>query len=268
MLTAKRAFGLNARSAPLLPKVPELAPLYDWGAAPRVGQVIMIAGRPGSQKSGFALFWVRQMGLPTLYMSGDMTPFEATSRLVGMETRLELEEIEERIDGAGLGSHEAALDDVQISFSFGSPITYHAIEAELEGWVELHNAYPPVIVIDNLMDIEGCEAEYAMQTEAMQILTELARTTGSTVMVLHHASDKTDKVSGMPPARREIKNGLAEKPQLTLGVAFDPDLSELRVAVLKQRSGRADPSGLDHIRLRAYPEVTRFAPLYSGTKIN
>ena len=102
MLTAKRAFGLNARSAPLLPKVPELAPLYDWGAAPRVGQVIMIAGRPGSQKSGFALFWVRQMGLPTLYMSGDMTPFEATSRLVGMETRLELEEIEERIDGAGL----------------------------------------------------------------------------------------------------------------------------------------------------------------------
>lgn len=266
MLTAARSFQQNARSAPPLPLVPELQPLYDWGCTPRRGQVIMVAGRSGSQKSGFVLFWVRQMNVPTLYMSGDMTAFEASSRLVGMETWETLATIEEGIEGPDAGRYVKALEDIPITFSFGSPITFPSLEAELEAQMELHNCYPEVVVIDNLMDLDGCENSYEAQMEAMQLLTSFSRETGSTFIILHHATDKDPTATstpGHPPSREKIKNGLSEKPQLTLSVALESECndSELRIAVVKQRNGRSDPGASDYVRLRAYPEITRFAPM-------
>ena len=264
MLTAARSFRLNARSAPPLPQVPELRPLYDWGCTPRQGQVIMVAGRSGSQKSGFVLFWVRQMNLPTLYMSGDMTAFEASSRLVGMETREELHVIEAGLEGPDRARYEQVLEGIPITFSFGQPITFPGLEAELEAQMELHNRYPSIVVIDNLMDVDGCENDYTAQMEAMQLLTAFARETGCTFIVIHHATDKSpDAVAtpGHPPSRDRIKNGLSEKPQLTLSVALEPEYNEFRIAVVKQRTGRSDPSASDYVRLQAFPAITRFAPM-------
>ena len=260
MLSAARAFKLSARSAPLLPKVPELAPLYGWGVAPRQGQLIMVAGRPGSYKTGFTLFWVRQMGLPTLYFSGDMTAFEMTVRLVGMEKCLPTEEIEAALD-ADQGAFDGVLDDVKINFNFGSPITFRALEAEFDAWMERRNSCPPVVVLDNVMDFEDAEVGYDVQSEVVQRLSELAHNTGSTVIVLHHATDKSSDPVGHPPPRSQIKNGLAEKPRLSLTVALEPELRELRVACVKQNGGRSDPGATNFIRLRAFPEITRFCPL-------
>ncbi len=270
MLTARRAFALNVKSSPPLPSVPELAPLWNWGIKPRRGQVIMVAGRSGSQKSGFVLFWVAQMGLPTLYFSGDMTPFEATSRLASMVTAEPPEEIESKMLGPDREHYLRSLEDIKIRFSFGQPITFSGIEAELDAYVEVHNAYPEVIVVDNLMDMEGCDSEYQAQQSAMQDLTALARDTGATVIVTHHATDKSTEAQfnpGRPASRREIKNGLSEKPQLTLSVALSPEKDlhgnvyyNFLVACVKQRSGRQDPTAFDTVTLRAYPEITRFGP--------
>lgn len=270
MLTARRAFALNLESSPPLPQVPELRPLYKWGIIPRRGQLIMVAGRSGSQKSGFVLFWTARMGLPTLYCSGDMSPFEATSRLVSLQTGESSDVIEAKMLGGDKERYLRSLDDVNVQFSFGQPIRFSGIEAELDAYVEVHNAYPEVIVVDNLMDIEGCESEYVAQQAAMQDLAGLSRDTGSTVIVTHHATDKSREAEnhpGLPAARREIKNGLSEKPQLTLSVALAPGLDragkivyDFRVACVKQRSGRSDPTAMDYVSLRAFPELTRFGP--------
>ena len=255
---------MTAASAPPLPQPDELQDLWDWGITPRQGQLIMIAGRSGSQKSGFALFYATKMGLPTLYMSGDMTPFEATSRLACMETGDETEDVEKWWDHPVEGArYRDALDKSNIKFSFGQPITWANINAEIEAWVELYNEYPPVIVIDNLMDVEGCEDEdNATQRSAMQNFSALCRETGSTIFVIHHATDKSDRADmlpGKPPSKREVKNGVSEKPQLMLTVALDPVSKELRVACVKQRMGRSDPAAEDYVRLQAYPEQTRFS---------
>lgn len=270
MLTARSAFRQSVQSAPILPLPEDLQALWEWGIKPRRGQLIMVAGRSGSQKSGFVLYWTRKMGLPTLYMSGDMSPFEATSRLVEMDTGHTEEEIEQWWDDPIYGAqYQDILADMNIRFSFGQPITWASIEAEMQAWVELHNEFPPVLVIDNLMDIEGCEDEdNATQRMAMQTLAGLARETGSTIIVIHHATDKSEKADltpGKPPSRREIKNGVSEKPQLMLTVALEPESLEFRVACVKQRSGKSDPSASDYIRLRAYPEQTRFGPLHRLT---
>jgi hypothetical protein len=223
----------------------------------------MVAGRSGSQKSGFALFWVDEMNLDTLYFSADMSAFTASSRLASKRTGYTTEEIEAAVAHGGEDRDEVldALADSKITFSFGSPITWRQVDEELDAYVELRNKFPEVIVFDNLMDFEGAEADYTAQMGVMQSVTELARDTGATVIVMHHASDKswdarTDPWS--PPSRDQVKGGLSEKPELSISVALDPNSLNFNVAVIKQRMGPQDPTAKRWTTLRCEPSLTRF----------
>jgi hypothetical protein len=92
-------------------------------------------------------------------------------------------------------------------------------------------------------------------------VTELARDTGATVIIMHHASDKSwDARSDpwSPPSRDQVKGGLSEKPELSLSVALDPNSLLFNVAVIKQRSGRQDPTAKRWVTLRCEPSLTRF----------
>lgn len=228
----------------------------------------MIAGRSGTQKSGFALWWTVQMNLPTLYFSADMSAFTAATRVAGMRTGYNTGAVESLMREHGEERQRilASLQDIKLQFAFGK-ITWPGVDAELEAYVELHNRFPEVIVVDNLMDIEGCATDYQPQMEAMDELTTLARATGATVIVLHHASDKTWEAKSdpwNPPSRDQIKNGLAEKPELCLGVALNPHTFDYRIAVLKQRMGPQDPTGQTCALLRCEPELTRFRHIASA----
>lgn len=267
MLNAARSLSLHAESGRELPRVAAFKALYDLGCRPRHGEIIMVAGRSGTQKSGFALFWVAEMNLPTLYFSADMSAFTASSRLASMKTGDTTEEVEAGMAHGGTERQRYldALDDLNITFSFGSPVSWRGIDEEMEAYVELHNQYPEVIVVDNLMDFEGGESDYTEQMAIFQGLTELARSTGATVIVLHHASDKGWAATSdpwSPPSRDQIKNGLSEKPELTLSVALDPSTLDYRVAVLKQRMGPCDPTANKYALMKCDPAHTRFRTYY------
>ncbi|GGK13352.1 hypothetical protein GCM10010124_02390 [Pilimelia terevasa] len=223
----------------------------------------MVAGRSGTQKSGFALFWVAQMNLPTLYFSADMSPFTASARLASMLTDSTTEQVEAGMVAGGASSARFldALAASRITFSFGAPITWRAVDEELEAYVELWDRYPAVIVFDNLMDFDGAESDYVQQMAVMSGVSELARATGATVIILHHASDKTWEAKSdpwAPPSRDQVKGGLSEKPELSLSVALDPTCMEYRVAVIKQRMGPSDPTARRYAVMWCEPERTRF----------
>lgn len=225
----------------------------------------MVAGRSGTQKSGFALWYTAMMNCKTLYFSADMSAFTASSRLACTMTGDSTEVVEASMAAGGPVRQQYldALKPLNFTFSFGSPITWRQVDEELEAYVELWDEYPEVIVFDNLMDFDGAEADYTEQMSVMSAITELARYSGATCIVLHHASDKTWQATSnpwKPPARSEIKNGMAEKPELTLGVALDPTSFEYNIAVLKQRMGPSNPSGERYATLRCRPEITRFEP--------
>jgi hypothetical protein len=245
-----------------MPRIPELRDLYAKGVKPRHGEVIMIAGRSGSQKSGLALWLTAQWNLPTLYFSADMSPFTASARLASMATGLTTEQVEIAMLGGGAGRRECldALADSNIRFAFGS-LSWQAVDEELEAYVEVYDAYPGVVVFDNLMDFEGAEADYTVQMAVMSNATALARETGATTILLHHASDKSWDAKSAPfepPSRQEVKGGLSEKPELSLTVALDPDNLDYRIACVKQRMGPSDPTAKKYSTLRCQPELTRF----------
>jgi hypothetical protein len=223
----------------------------------------MIAGRSGTQKSGFALWWVGQMNLPTLYFSADMSAFTASSRLASMVTGDTTEVVETGMAAGGeyRDRYLDALASSNITFSFGSPISWRSVDEELESYVELWDRYPEVIVFDNLMDFDGAESDYTEQMAVMSNATELARATGATTILLHHASDKSWEAKAdpwAPPSRDQVKGGLSEKPELSLSVALDPTSLEYRVACIKQRMGPCDPTARNYAVLKCEPEKTRF----------
>ena len=259
MLNVFQALQKSAKSAPEMPRIPELEDLYRIGCIPRRGEVIMIAGRPGSQKSGFALWLVTKWGLPTLYLAADMTLNEVSVRLACSQMGLTTSEVHERLRGPSRGRKQVAdaLASMPIQVA-NDAITWERLDTEIQAYVELWDRYPEIIVVDNLMDVEEGASDYHAQMEIMQQLVAVARFTGATVLVLHHATDKTDGYSTDPPMRKDIKNGMAEKPQMILGVSLDNYTLDFQVAVLKQRMGPQDPFAKLKVYMTAQPEVTRF----------
>lgn len=263
MLNAARALSLNSDSGRKLPEIDALYGLYQYGLTLRHGQVVMVAGRSGSQKSGFALWLADELGLDTLYFSADMSAFTASSRLASKRTGLTTEQVETTLEGGGGPRDEVfeALEDVNITFSFGNPISWSQVDEEMDAYVELHNKFPEVVVFDNLMDFDGAESDYTVQMSVMQNVTSLARDTGATVIIMHHASDKSwdaEKAPYAPPSRKEVKGGLSEKPEVTLAVALDANTLDFNVAVTKQRMGPQDPTAKRWITLQCEPALTRF----------
>jgi KaiC/GvpD/RAD55 family RecA-like ATPase len=269
MLTPLRSLSLNFEAGKALPHIPALERLYRRGLELRHGQVVMIAGRSGSQKSGFALWLVDQLDLPTLYFSADMSAFTASARVASTRTGLTTEQVEQAMSPMGDPDYRRqiheSLKQSKIKFSFGSPITLRQVDEEIEAYVEYENNYPQIIVFDNLMDFQGAENDYAAQMEVMSMVTELSRITGAMVVILHHASDKTWSATSAPwnpPSRDQIKNGLSEKPEVTLSCALDPHTRDFRIAILKQRMGWCDPTANVFDIFEAEPELTRFHEPY------
>lgn len=264
MFTPGRALLQNAESGKELPRIPGFEAIYQLGVRPRHGEVIMIVGRSGSQKSGMALYWAAQMNLRTLYFSADMSAFTASSRMASIATSDTTEIVEAGLAAGGKDRQRYidALADSNVTFSFGSPISWDQIDEELEAHVHLWDAYPEVIVLDNLMDFDAGESDYAAQMANMSNITELARLTGATVFVLHHASDKGWEAKSSPwnpPSRDQVKGGLSEKPELSLSVALDATSMAFNVACIKQRMGPSDPSAQRYATILCKPEVTQFA---------
>jgi len=269
---ASQALAKNARSSPRLPEIPALRALYDYGCHPRAGELVMIAGRPGAMKSMFALWLVHNWGLDTLYLSADMSAFQASSRLAASITQRTVDEIEMDFGQGEADYAVEALQESGVRFSFRSPIWWEEMTDEINAWVTLYNRYPEAIVVDNLMDLDGGEADYQAQMFGMQVLSDLSREIGATIVVLHHAAEGTwseGTKPHLPPARREIKNKLGEKPELTLTVAVNGTamlngLLDFHVAVVKQRMGRSDPSASEYTTLSVDPARATFYPRNNG----
>lgn len=271
MLTPGRSLTLHAESGRELPRVPELQPLYDWGIRPRYGEIIMIVGRSGAQKSGFGLWWTAQMGalhgIRTLYFSADMSPFTASSRVASMFTGLDTDQVVAAMAAGGAERERCveAIRHVPIQFAFG-PLNWEVVDDELEAYIELWDRYPDIVVFDNLMDFDGAEASYEVMMSVMQGVSALKQETGITPVVMHHATDKSFDAKSAPwePAsRNEIKYGMAEKGEQVWSVAITASpvfggIYEYRIACIKQRMGPSDPTARRYPVIYAEPSLTRF----------
>lgn len=213
----------------------------------RRSEVTMIAGQPGAGKSLLALWiacgWAEAGGLRGIYFSADSAELGQASRALAMTMMnlsvAEAEQLLESGDEQAIGWMNKLNN---LYWSFEDDLSYENINDEVEAFWELNGCAPDFIVVDNLTDVEGQDAdEGATQRRAMKALVQLARATDSATLVLHHTSED-DRFKEEPcPPRKAIMFKVSAKPALTLTIS---DHGQRRpVATVKNRFGQSDKSG-------------------------
>ena len=226
-------------------------PLESRHIRARMGTATMIAGPPGAFKTGFALYYLLRMNLPTLYLSADAEDFETVERAAAAVTGVDMSVIQR--DYAQYEEALQALNNVR--FVYDDSPTYDAVFLEVMAYAEAFGEFPKVIAIDNLMNLTGeNENEWASMRDSMRVIHTLTRVTGAAVFILHHAADdRTDPT--VPAPRSKLQGKVGQLPKAIWSLALDGD--ELRIAPVKNRWGPADASGQTYAVLYVTPSNAR-----------
>ena len=259
MLTPSRALVRAERGEPLPDVFPILA---HRGIRIRRGEVTMIAGQPNAGKSMIALFYCLRLidlGERALYFSADSNESTQGARMAAIVTGHKTRSIEASLTSGGLVYYQDALAEIDLRLDFNSNPTLTDIELTLDAYDELYGQNPSVMVIDNLMNVEGIdgENEKAGLIEIQKHLKYWSRDRGMAVLVLHHCSEAEGKPH-LPPGRKAVQQKVSELPEMILTVAYDEGNSLFGVAAVKNRHGRADPAAQDPTWLWADMDTGRF----------
>ena len=213
------------------------------GGELRKGQLVMFAATPASGKSYAVLWQLYKMKLPTLYFSADTSPQDQLERAAAMATGSKIEQIREElhIGGADYYGEILAKEFSHIRWVFESDPTYDDLELETAAYAEAYGDFPEIIVVDNLVNVIGeAESEYASEKESTRVLKRLNRVTGSAVWLVHHMNERKADPT-YPSPRTDIANKLSQLPEVIFSIAAAGH--EQRWAIVKNRTGRQDPSG-------------------------
>jgi len=224
----------------------------------RRSEVSIIAGTPGAGKSTLALALALRMQAPTLYVSADTNAHTMAMRLYSMIEGVSQTDAEKIISEQPDLAKEKLARARHIYWSFDSSPSLSDIDDEVTALEETLGESPALIVIDNLMDVnmDGGE-EFGAMRSALKELKYLARDTNAAVVVLHHTKEG---YSGTPCQPRSSVQGMVNQlPALILTVGQQDGM--LGVASVKNRYGKADPSGNSPVWLQFLPEYMFIADL-------
>ena len=230
----------------------------------RRGELAMIAGEPGAGKSLLALWlairWTGDHGLKGIYFSADSAERGQGARALAMLDHygLTVDEADQMIERRDdrIADLMAKLDGLM--WSFENDLNYESIGEEVDAFVELWGEAPDFIFVDNLTDVDGqAEDEFGHMRRVMKGLTQLARTTGAAVVVLHHTSE-SERIRKDPcPPKWAIQGKVDQKPSLVITVA---DRGRERPACpVKNRYGKPSPAGTEAVMLGWNPNTFHFS---------
>jgi predicted ATP-dependent serine protease len=220
----------------------------------RRAEISMIAGTPGAGKSTLALALALRSKVPTLYVSADTNAHTMAMRLLSMITGKPQSDAELLLNDDVAGSRKIINEaSGHIFWSFESAPTLADIDQEVLAFEELWGCAPTLIVVDNLMDIanDGGE-EFAGMRSTIKELKYLARDTNAAVLVLHHT--KESYVGNPCQPRSALQGMVAQLPALICTVGTNAP-GYIAVAPVKNRYGKADPSGDTAFWLQFNPEI-------------
>ena len=125
----------------------------------------------------------------------------------------------------------------------------------MAAYEEVYGDYPALTIVDNITNVRSGglndEDPFAGLEVTLEYLHDMARQTGSCVVVLHHVtgpfndSDKPIPLSG-------VKGQIGRVPELILTMHRVPSqygTDVLNVSIVKNRGGVQDPSGRDFVSL-------------------
>lgn len=247
-----------AGSTPL-PDVLGLATKFP-GARFRRGQTSLIAAEPNMGKSPLVRWMCVQWalsGLRVLYFSADSDEYTSWKSVASAVTGQPASYVE---NSRAKTSAALARLGGRLAFTFETDPSYQDVMEECAAFFELWGAYPDVIAIDLLADVQGeNEDEYAALREHTRAFKRLARTTDAHVIMINHVNEHDRKGDSTPPPRSQITGKISKKPELVITLAYDSYAQLMKVAVVKNRDGSGtDTTGQTYLTLRSDPDRMQF----------
>ena len=237
-------------------QLPEVLPLLTASQVSfRQAQLHLIAGQPGGGKTLLALWYAITSKVPALYISADSDSRTIATRAGAIIMNRDVSDVERIMDTEASVLLEDALAEGtgHVRFAFDPAPSLQDIEEEIEAWIELHGSAPVAVYVDNLMNVAAAsDNEWTALRDAMSAFHYMAREYETAFIVLHHVSEN-EKMSkpNYPAPRKALMGKVAALPELVLSVALDSTANVYRVAVVKNRHGKADPNAEEYVTLAA-----------------
>lgn len=218
------------------------------------GQLGLVCSGPGTGKSALMLAYALKSKVPTLYFSADSDAFTQLSRSVSVLTGWSMSRSTKAVRDEDVSAVAEELAGIPIRFNYKASPSLDSIEESLHAYYALYEDYPALVIIDNITNVRTDQSDddpFSGLESLMDYFHVMARETGSCVVGLHHVTggyndaDKAIPLSG-------VKGQISRVPELILTMhrisePMGPDC--LRVSTVKNRAGKADPSGQDYAEL-------------------
>lgn len=223
--------------------------LTDAGIHIRRGQLTMVASGPGAGKSAVvhAMLHAGHKGQKnsTMFFQADTPSDIMWKRSAALATGYEQSAIERMEEADAVDSIATKIQKTEghVTWSFENYLSLEKIWEHLSAYVEVHDTYPEVIVVDVLSKMvpQDDGDEMRALADACNDLVDLAKQTGAAVITLHHVSGFFED-SAQPIPLSGIRGKVGKSPSLILTL-YKRSNEELRISVVKNRTGQADPNG-------------------------
>lgn len=225
------------------------------------GQLVLISAGPGTGKSAFVLSLALQSGAATLYFSADSDAFTQLVRSISILTDKTQTEAAQAVHSNNLEDVQDQLRASPIRFSYDANPSIDSIESTLEAYEEVYGEYPGLIIVDNITNVRTAGGDdddpFSGLEGLMDYLHTMSRATEACVICLHHVTgfyNDADRAIPMSGVKQQITR--VPETVLTLHKRHGDDMGSavLCVSTVKNRGGRADPSGRTYAELMFVPD--------------
>ena len=234
------------------------------------GQYVLIAAGAGTGKSAFTLTQALKSGVPTLYFSADSDSYTQSVRSLAIMAGVSVEAANKAVLSNSLGSMADALLNIPIRFNYDASPSLDTIETCVEAYEEVYGEYPALIVIDNITNVriggEGDDDPFSGLEGLNDYLHTMARETGACVVGLHHVTGPYNDAE-KPIPLSGVKGQISRVPELILTL-FRPGPNRIGVSAVKNRGGKADPSGNDFVELEFTGDMMRIRDVPVSAQIS
>ncbi|UQA91616.1 AAA family ATPase [Streptomyces halobius] len=220
----------------------------------RRASVHLFSGMAGSFKTMVVLNLVAKMGVSTLAFSNDSDDLTVASRLLGIATGKDTEELESWIAQHPEEAGQSLSRYDFLRWVFAPNPSPDDLWLELYAYHEVEGRWPELLVVDILSNI-GADFgdEWATLREVMRQANVIARETRAAVLLVHHCTDGSrNKV----PTRGEVLGKISALPVLMVNFGVD-EQGDLWAACVKNRFGKSDKDAKHPFRMQVEPACAR-----------
>lgn len=219
----------------------------------RRGGLTMIAAGPGTGKSMLTQSIVQRGDArgrnSVFYFSADTGAPDVYVRSASIATGRTTSDLENELRQSGPAriDEEVVPATAHMWYSFAPSPTEQRLVDQVTAYAEIHGAYPQVIVVDNLANLDmGMDDEWAALQEASRFLSVLAKDTGAAIIATHHVTGEWEN-GNVPIPLSGIRGKVTKEASMVLTLCREE--SRLFVSAVKNRAGKADATGRSPITL-------------------